>query len=721
MNSDISRKYRRLPDDAFMTDAVEAADPGVRPTAVASAIIQRAEHAIAKTKAVEDAVVNTVSLDTASFNSLLPLIYAENKQRLEERVLGIYASVSSSPELREASLAAARLFSNASTASLMREDIFRLINHVFEHENESLDAESAHYLRRQHQKYLDHGLQIPTASERERLRELRHRIGELTRSCQKNFNSGDEGLWLDSGCLAGIPKRVLSNLQPGEDENRGKIWYPIKNSDVAILLQTAEDPELRKEVFLAAEKRYPENAELMTGLFLARDEMARLLGHTSYASMQLRDNVAKTPEGVEAFLSDLVQRLKPHAQIQLGQLLETKNAEQAASSNEPSPLLYWDLTYYRARVLDKTLGVNHSEIAQYFPFEAVLPRLLLTFERLLEVETRPVSSKGDNLVWHPDVSILAVWDTSRNNPEKEFLGYIYLDLHPRPLKRPRGGHWRLHPGNLRENGTRHCPSSAIVFNIAKPADGKPSLMSHAEVVSLFHELGHSFRNLTTKTRFAASHGGYDTDFIETPSKLLDNFFWSAGPLRDLGKHYSYLSPEYEALWEAENAGGQDGHRRPPETLPEATIDSLVSSRYQCNAIETMRQVALAMFALRVHNPATRSELEALDIASMYNALRDEYTMLSIGHEQPGHNQTAFSHVFGHWSASYYSYLHSTAVAADLFSSEEGFKGNPFNKVAGRRWRRTVLEPGGSRPQAGLLQEFLGREPTNATFVHSLVG
>ena len=245
-------------------------------------------------------------------------------------------------------------------------------------------------------------------------------------------------------------------------------------------------------------------------------------------------------------------------------------------------------------------------------------------------------------------------------------------------------------------------------------------MRHAQVVSLFHELGHGFRNIVTKTRFAACHGGYDTDFIETPSKLLDHWFWSEEPLQRLARHYSYVSPSCQTLWEEINARRESPNDRPPERMTQTMIASLLSSRYQYEVVEKLRQVALAMFSLNVHNPHTRQELEQMNLTVLYNELRDSHTMLSTGNEKPGHNYTTFSHVFGHWAAAYYSYVHSSAVAADLFRSKEGFNGDPNNKEAGLRWRRVVLQVGGSRPQAGLLAEFLGRAPSNIVFVGELL-
>ena len=426
----------------------------------ASEIINRAKSAIATTKKVEDSLINDISPSHSTFDTvLLPLAHDENERRLEERVLGILASVSPLPELREASLSAARLFDEANVASFSRQDVFRLVDLVM-NSGHSLDPESSHYLQRRHQRYLEYGLQIPTAAGREHLQALRQKIGDLTRTCQKNFNSGSEGIWLRQDKLGSLMEHALSRLVRGNGEHHGDIWYPLKAADVAALLQTVEDSEIRMKVFIAAEMKCPQNLDLMKELFLARDELARILGYASYASLQLKDNVAKSPGNVELFLTDLRQRLEPHARSQLSKLLDMKNADPAARDKDC--LCYWDFSYYRGLMLKQMHGVNHDELSEYFLFEEVLQGLLQTFERLLNIKVLPVSWDSSNLVWHPDVSILSIWDNDGN--DNDFLGYIYLDLHPRELKRPKGGHWRLHPGFTRiESVLRRIVSEPFIL------------------------------------------------------------------------------------------------------------------------------------------------------------------------------------------------------------------------------------------------------------------
>lgn len=196
-------------------------------------------------------------------------------------------------------------------------------------------------------------------------------------------------------------------------------------------------------------------------------------------------------------------------------------------------------------------------------------------------------------------------------------------------------------------------------------------MKHKEVVPLFNGLGHGLRNLLTKVRFASSHGGYDTDFIVTPSKMLEHFLWDPQQIHWLSRHYSHLSPSYAASW----VSISDSDQKPAEKMPEALIKSLISSRFSLGALDVLQQVAKSRYALTVHDQEARADIEALDLTALYNSLRDDYSMLrgpSDGDDHWAHNETTFNAAFSHWAAAHYSFLHSSAVGADLFVS--GFGG-----------------------------------------------
>ena len=406
-------------------------------------IIKRVKTAIANTKKAEDEIVHAVSVDNASFDTvLIPLIRDENKRRLEERVLGFFSSVNPDKEMREASSKASQLFDDATVESYLREDVFRLVDAVVQ-KGEELDTESAHYLQQRHRKYLDYGLKIPAGVERDHFETIRKQMAVLTRTCQKNFNMDSSGIWLKQEDLFGVPEDILRRFKSGESgsNHENQLWHTLKRPEVIATMQNAKNEDIRKAVFIASEIKCSANLEPMKELFLLRHEMATLLGYQSYAAWQLEKNVARTPENVYRFLDDLRERLSHVAIGDLQKLLELKN--QDVYSKNSSILYYWDFPYYRARLIKETLGVDQNQISEYFPFQTVLDGILEIFRKLYGVRISQIvenkTSLGATIKWHEDVMVMDAWD----DDDDSFLGFLYLDMYPREFKRPSSGHWRL--------------------------------------------------------------------------------------------------------------------------------------------------------------------------------------------------------------------------------------------------------------------------------------
>lgn len=419
-----------------------------------SALLSRAEKVIVNTRQVQDSIVSSVKVEDATFeNVLLPIIYDENVRLQEERILKFFSSTSPVQELRQASVQASRLLDDATVDSYMREDVFKLIDTVFK-SGERLETESQHYLERRHRKDIEHGLDIRDDLQRSRCEVVRKVIASLTRDCQKNFSGEVGGIWLTREELKGVPEDILSRFRVGDGENDGKLWHTFKKQELDATGQYAQDAETRKAVFIAAENRIIANTKPMKSLYVLRDEMGRLLGYSSYAAFQLEHNVAKSPQNVHIFLDDIRKLLTPRAKAEIEGLLELERKDLSAQClkniEEEDRLYLWDFPYYRARLDEQTLALDQKEVAEYFPLESTLGRLLQTFEQLLGVKAVPISKQdypimpdGESVVWHEDIKIVGVWDD--DEAPGTFLGYIYLDLHPRKSKRGQSGHWRLHP------------------------------------------------------------------------------------------------------------------------------------------------------------------------------------------------------------------------------------------------------------------------------------
>ncbi|KAK3701862.1 metalloendopeptidase [Vermiconidia calcicola] len=692
-------------------------------------LVKDTERFIEESKNLQDQIVRDVKPGSVEFkNVLLPFAQDDNKMSLESHIIGFYQAVSTDAKLRDASTEAEKKMDDFAIESSMREDIFKLVDETFKKQknDESLDAESRRLLEKDHKGYIRMGLGIPAGPDRDRFKAIKKRLSELSITFQKNLNEESGGLWFTPQELDGVPQDVLSGLKQGEKgtENEGKLFLTFKYPDLFPTQKYCKNAEVRHKVFIASENKCNDNIELFKEAIVLRDEAARLLGYPDHATFRIEDKMAKTPKTVNDFLGDLRKRLAPGGLKEIEELKKLKKSETGKADN----YFLWDHRFYDTLMLERDYQLDQQKIAEYFPLSTSIEGMLNIFEHLfglvfvkLEGEDRDAiseSKRGEDIVWHPDVQVFSVWDDEGEG--NGFVGYLYLDLHPRDGKYGHAANFNLQPGFINENGTRRYPATALVCNFSKPTPKKPSLLKHDEVVTLFHELGHGIHDLVSKTIYSRFHGTSTVrDFVEAPSQMLENWCWTPSQLKSLSKHWSYLTPEYTQAWKE---ASKEGESQPPETMPEELINSIVNTRHINDALFNLRQLHFGIFDMTVHTPSSHSAVESLDASSTYNRLRHEISKidgpeaLGEGYDW-GHGQATFGHLIGGYDAGYYGYLSSQVYSADMFYSV--FRKDPMDGKEGRRYRHTVLERGGSRDEMGILTEFLGREPKAEAFYREL--
>lgn len=260
--------------------------------------------------------------------------------------------------------------------------------------------------------------------------------------------------------------------------------------------------------------------------------------------------MAKTPKTVLDFLGDLRTQLTPGGAKEMDHLKELKkndlDSRGLSSSNDGSYYL-WDHRFYDRLMVETEYSIDEQKIAEYFPLQSTVEGMLEIFEQLFglvfvaiegtERDKVSETGKGQDIAWHEDVKVFSVWDDEGEG--SGFVGYLYLDLHPRPGKYGHAANFNLQPGFLYPNGTRRYPATALVCNFSKPTPKKPSLLKHDEVVTLFHELGHGIHDLVGRTTYSRFHGtSVVRDFVEAPSQMLENWCWTPSQLKSLSNHYS---------------------------------------------------------------------------------------------------------------------------------------------------------------------------------------
>ncbi|KAF1811981.1 thimet oligopeptidase [Eremomyces bilateralis CBS 781.70] len=703
-------------------------------TATPESLIKVTERLIAQSKSVQDKVVADNDASSATFRNVnLPMAVDDNTMALESHIIGFYQAVSTSKELRDASTEAEKMLDDFGIESSMREDVFKIVDAVLK-KNEPLDPESRRLLEKDHKNFVRNGLNIPAGPKRDRFKEIKKRLSELSIEFQKTLNEENGGIWFTPQDLEGVPADVVNNLEKGTGENEGKIRLTFKYPDLFPTLKYAVSPDVRKKVFVDNENKCNTNVPLFKEAIELRDEAARLLGYENHAQFRIEDKMAKTTKTVDDFLGDLRKRLGPGGLKEIATLLKMKEEDLKARGKAQTfdgRYYLWDHRFYDRLLVEKDYEVDHEKIADYFPLQTTIRGMLhifeeifgLVFVELTGADRDAVSSSGNgkDIVWHEDVALFSVWDDEGEG--SEFVGYLYLDLHPRDGKYGHAANFNLQPGFQVNSTTRRYPATALVCNFSKPTPKKPSLLQHDEVVTLFHELGHGIHDLVSRTTYSRFHGTNTVrDFVEAPSQMLENWCWDPAQLKALSKHYSYLSPDLAAAWKDGLPEAEKGNAAPEEQIPDALLEKLVRTKHVNAAMFNLRQLHFGIYDMTVHTPSSHDEVVKLDPTVLYNQLRHEIARLQ-GLEVDGkgwnwaNGQSTFGHLIGGYDAGYYGYLYSQVYSADMFHSV--FAKDPMNGKEGRRYRHTVLEKGGSREEMESLREFLGREPSTESFYKEL--
>ncbi|KAI9774524.1 MAG: hypothetical protein M1840_002771 [Geoglossum simile] len=705
-------------------------------TATPESLIEDTKQLIERSRRVQDNIVAEVKPEHASFgNVLAPMAHDQNSVANEAHILGFYQAVSTSQALRDASTEADKLLEDFSIESSMREDIFKLVDAVLKAQPH-LQPEPRRLLEKEHKSYIRNGLGIPAGPARDRFKEIKKRLSDISITFQKNLNEETGGIWFTPEELDGVPEDVLSLLQRGEGENAGKLRLTFKYPDLFPTLMYAKNAETRKKVFIDNENKSNQNIPLFQEAVILRDEAARLLGYPNHAAYKIEDKMAKTPATVDEFLGDLRSRLTAGGRAEVERLKEVKKTDLKSRGNESSydgHYYLWDHRFYDRLMLQNEYALDQQKISEYFPLQTTIRGMLGIFEQLfglvfIEIppgEDRDLvseSGKGGEIAWHEDVTVFSVWDDEGEGGD--FVGYLYLDLFPREGKYGHAANFNLQPGFIFENGTRHYPATALVCNFSKPTPKKPSLLKHDEVVTLFHELGHGIHDLVSRTTYSRFHGTNTVrDFVEAPSQMLENWCWDPLQLKSLSHHYSFLSPEYSNAWKASQTEAPSASAGTPDKkMPDGLIESITKTKHVNDALFNLRQLHFGTFDMAVHEPASHKDIVALEISKLYNNLRKQIAQLDGPEVQGakddwGHGQATFGHLVGGYDAGYYGYLSSQVYSTDMFYTV--FKKDPMDPKEGRRYRHTVLERGGSQDEMQTLIDFLGREPNTEAFYKEL--
>ena len=535
---------------------------------------------------------------------------------------------------------------------------------------------------------------------KERFAAIQERQAELSQKFSENALDATDAwaYYAREDELAGVPTDVIQTARAqAQAEGKDGCKLTLKMPCYLPVMQFADSRTLRETLYQAYSTRAsdqspPEysrfdNSAVMQDILTLRLEEARLLGYRNFGEVSVVTKMADSPEQVINFLRDLGQRAKPYGIQDVADLRTF--AAQHLGLRDPQP---WDYAYIGEKLKEARYAFSEQEVKQYFTAPKVLAGLFKIVETLFEVTIRPDTAP----VWQPGIEFYRI---ERNG---QLIGQFYLDQPARTGKR--GGAWMddvrarwLRP----DTGKLQTPVAHLVCNFADGVGGKPPLLSHDDVTTLFHEFGHGLHHLLSQVneRDVSGISGVEWDAVELPSQFMENFCWEWDVLKHMTAHVDTGAP-----------------------LPRALFDKMLTAKNFQSGMQTLRQIEFSLFDMLLHTQYQPGN----DLMALLAEVRKECAVIT----PPPYSRTAhtFSHIFsGGYAAGYYSYKWAEVLSADAYAAfEENAKTTETAGITtdahaavhstvavetGRKYRRAILEAGGSRPAMESFKAFRGREPS----------
>lgn len=656
-------------------------------------IMTLAEQVVKQDKEICDYVASIE--DPTIENTLLPFIDHSQENTFLENQITFYLAVSPVKDIRDASVEAEKLIDKHSIEQSSRIEVYKVFEKLWNKvESQDLDPQTKRYLEKTISYYKRNGLGLPE-DKRESFKQYKLRLSELSTEFSKNLNENNDYILFTLDELSGVPEDVIEQFEI-VDDNKYKMTY--KYPDLFPVLKYAKNQETRKKAYLGNQSKCEPNAAILKEMVDIRYHLAKLLDYNNYSEYILDDRMAKKPENVYAFLDDLKQKLDPLGKTELDSLVAFKNHDLESRGLPKQDILYqWDFGFYHNLLLEKEYQVDTQKIAEYFPLDLTISKMLSFYETLFDIKFHKIENPNSKHLWHEDVKVFAVFQNIKfGTPKPEFMGYIYFDLHPREGKYGHAANFGLGKGfeRITKHG-RQTPLTVLVCNFTKASKDKPSLLKHHEVVTFFHELGHGVHSILSKTKYGMFHGtAVPRDFVEAPSQMLEFWTWEKNQLNDLSSHYLTKEPISDEL-----------------------INQLVKSKKVNDGLNNLRQLHFGYFDMKLHTILKEEDLN-IDLTEIWNKMREDITSLSTENiHTPGY--ASFGHIAGGYVSGYYGYLYSQVFANDIYYSL--FKKDPMNVENGLRYRDTILARGNSKEMMDNLVELLGRQPNSDAFLEELFG
>jgi len=594
--------------------------------------------------------------------------------------LGLIEQTSTNAAVRDAATAASKQISEWSVGIDYRDDVYAAVK-AFAATRPPLAGEDLKLFTETVRDYRRAGLDLPR-DQRDAVEKLRQQLTDMETDFENNVTKAVQPLKFTRAELAGVPADFLAQqgIQTGPDE------YTVMANITFHYLMIEDNAKLeatrRRMMAAQCNLARAENLPLLQKILVARDELARRLGYATYADYATETRMVKNGAAALGFLQNLQAGLQPKYDAELAEFRQMKAAE---TGDAHAQINSWDWRYFANQLKKTKYNVDAEQLRVYFPYERVLQGLFATYQHIFGLKFERVEPPYK---WVGDLQLYTVSDARTDEP----LGLFYLDMFPREGKYNHFAQFGIIEGKRLADGRYQRPVCALVCNFPPPQPDKPSLMSHDEVETVFHEFGHAMHTILTRAQYGRFAGtSVPQDFVEAPSQMLENWAWDKTVLDSFAADY----------------------RDPRKKIPRAILDQLKASRLATEATFYRRQLAFGITDLALHMQIHATN--AADVLPLSNRILSDVSL-------PVPPDSAFVAYFGHligYGAGYYGYAWADAIAADLATVFENSPHGYFDQAAGMRMRNEIYAVGDSRDINESIEQFLGRPRSLTPFLKKI--
>ena len=592
----------------------------------------------------------------------------------------IIKETNTNPEMRAAGENTIKIFQDWAVSIDYREDVYKAIK-AFADTHPKLSGEDEKLLNETLRDYRRAGLDLPP-DQRKEVEQLRKELSKLGTDFDTNIVKANAPVIFTKADLDGLPESFFASpgVRTGDDAYTvlANVTWQFNTVE-----ENAKNEATRKQLYVIRDTLAKEaNVPVLNQMLALRNKIALRLGYKSWDDYQTEVKMAKTGANAGKYISDLVAGIQPKFESEVAELQKLK----ASDTNDPNAKIeVCDWRYYANQRDKQKYAVDKEALRAFFPFQKVLDGMFNIYQSIFGLKFEKIAA---SYKWIDDLQLFMVTDSATGEP----LGMFYLDMFPREGKFNHFAQFEIIGGKLLPDGKYQRPTVALLCNFSPPTADKPSLMTHQEVETLFHEFGHALHSIVTRAkygRFAGTH--VPGDFVEAPSQMLQNWVWDKKVLDTFAADY----------------------RDPSKKIPAEIIKKMYDAKLANAGVFYRRQFAFASLDLELHNQ--HAEDTPYDSVAVSNPILEKVFL-------PIDPSTTFVSYFGHlngYDAGYYGYAWADAIAADMATVFEKAKEGYLDKQAGMKLRHEIYEPGDSRDANVSIEKFLGRKQSTQPFLKKI--